>query len=128
MSVLGDGGDVKLDSVVAVLPVSDFGAAQKWYRQLFDRPADVEPMDGTAEWQIAENAWVQVSFDPAKAGYSSVVIGVGDAQAHAQLLKDAGISVGDVVEYPGVVRTLEVADPSGNNVVFVEELAPPSGT
>lgn len=112
---------MKLDSVVAVLPVDNFDEAKAWYATLFGRPADVEPMDGIAEWQIAENAWIQVCVD-APAGGTSVVIGVGDLVQHADLLTAAGVAAGEIVEYPGVVKTLGVTDPAGNTITFVEEL------
>ncbi|WP_153275334.1 VOC family protein [Rhodococcus sp. P1Y] len=113
---------MKLDSVVAVLPVENFDEATAWYTTLFGRPADVEPMDDTAEWRIAENAWIQVCVD-SPAGGTAVVIGVGDLVQHAELLAAAKIEAGEIVEYPGIVKTLGVKDPAGNKITFVEELS-----
>ncbi|MGA9873620.1 MAG: VOC family protein [Rhodococcus sp. (in: high G+C Gram-positive bacteria)] len=113
---------MKLDNVVAVLPVEEFDAARLWYESLLGRAPDMEPMDDTAEWQIAENAWIQVSVNPATAGKTGVVLGVADLDAHMGDLRDAGIDVGDIVEYPGVVKTLDVDDPAGNTITFVQDL------
>ncbi|MFC8178154.1 VOC family protein [Rhodococcus sp. NPDC057297] len=111
-----------LDSVVAILPVEDFAEARAWYTTLFGREPDIEPIEDTAEWQIAENAWVQVCVDIASAGRTSVVIGVRDIDAHATALTAAGITVGEIQEYPGVVKTVAAPDPAGNTVTFVQEL------
>lgn len=114
---------MKLDSVVAILPVENFEPARAWYTRLFGRVADVEPMEGMAEWQIADKAWIQVSVDAEAAGRTSVVIGVENLDETAESLKAAGIEVGDITEYPGVVKTLGASDPAGNTVTFVQELA-----
>jgi hypothetical protein len=68
-----------LKSVVGVLPVVDHAAAVSWYQKWVGRAPDVEPMEGVAEWQLAENAWIQViqvSADPEPAGKTTVVVGV----------------------------------------------------
>jgi hypothetical protein len=49
-------------SVVAVPPVTDHGKAVNWYQNWIWRAADVEPMEGVTEWQLAGNA---EAVDPA---------------------------------------------------------------
>ena len=51
-------------SVIAVVPVKNQDKAVGWYKKLPGRDADVVPMEGVAEWQLAENAWLQVTADP----------------------------------------------------------------
>ncbi|SNT30606.1 VOC family protein [Rhodococcoides kyotonense] len=112
---------MQLDNIVAVLPVKDFATARDWYAALLGRPADVEPMDDVAEWQIADKAWIQVGVDPDVAGKSSVILGVSDLDAHVEYLRSSEIADGVLEEYP-VVKTFTVLDPEGNKVVFVEEV------
>lgn len=110
-----------LTSVVSVLSVRDHAAATAWYRSWIGREADVVPVEGVAEWQLTAGGWIQVALDPERAGGSTVVVGVLDVVAQRQVCVDAGITVGDVLDY-GVVKLVEVADPDGNKVVFVQEI------
>ena len=58
-----------IEHVLAVVPVSDFEAAQKWYERLFGRPANDLPMEGRlVEWRVTECGWLQVTADTARAG------------------------------------------------------------
>ena len=43
-----------IDKVLADVAVDDFASALTWYERLLGRPADAEPMDGLAEWHLAE--------------------------------------------------------------------------
>lgn len=108
-------------SVVAVLPVTDHAEAVAWYQRWIGRAPDVEPMDGVAEWQLAENAWIQVALDPDAAGGTTVVVGVADVEAQRAACADAGVAVGDVSDY-GFVKIAEAVDPAGNKVTFVQEV------
>jgi hypothetical protein len=108
-------------SVVGVLPVTDHATAVEWYQRWIGRGPDVEPMEGVAEWQLAENAWIQVSVDPDSAGRTTVVVGVGDIEAQRTTCAEAGVAIGDVNDY-GFVKTAEAVDPAGNKILFVQEV------
>ncbi|WP_053206933.1 VOC family protein [Jiangella muralis] len=110
-----------LVSVVGVLPVTDHPAAVTWYQKWIGRGPDIEPTDGVAEWQLAENAWIQVSVDPAASGRTTVVVGVADLDVQRSACAAAGVAVGEVADY-GFVKSAEAADPAGNTVVFVQDL------
>ncbi len=110
-----------LTSVVAVLPVSDHGEAVKWYQNWIGRAPDVEPVEGVAEWQLAENAWIQVAADPGSAGRTTAVVGVQDLEAQRSACAAVAVAVGEVVDH-GVVRTATAVDPAGNEIVFVQEV------
>jgi hypothetical protein len=110
-----------LTSVVGVLPVADHAGAVQWYRTWIGRAPDVEPMEGIAEWQLADNAWIQVAVDPASAGRTTVVIGVSDVDAQRSACAAVGVAVGEVSDY-GIVKTAEAVDPAGNKVLFVQEV------
>lgn len=107
--------------MIGVLPVIDHSAATAWYAKLFGRAADVEPAEGVAEWQIAENAWVQVSADPEPAGRTTLVIGVTDLDAHLADCLAVGIVISEVSDY-GFIRTADVTDPAGNTILFVQNI------
>ena len=118
-----------LTSVVGVLLVTDHAAAVSWYEKWIGRGPDVEPMEGVAEWQLAENAWIQVGVDPENpdaAGKSTVVVGVADIDTQAKACSAAGVTVGDVNDY-GFIKTAETVDPAGNKILFVQEVADPEG-
>jgi hypothetical protein len=110
-----------LVNVVGVLPVTDHSKAVEWYRKWIGRAPDVEPMEGVAEWQLAENAWIQVSVNPEYAGRTTFVVGVKDLDAQRTSLAAVGVAVGDVSDY-GVVKTAEAVDPAGNKILFAQEI------
>lgn len=112
-----------IKSVVAVVPVKDHQKAVQWYTKLLGSEAHLTPMDDVAEWKLADNAWLQVGFDPEPAGHTTVVLGVTDIDAQRGFCEEAGIPIGDVVEYPEVIKMAEVSDLDGNKVVFVEDVS-----
>jgi hypothetical protein len=59
-------------NALAGIMVSDFTTAEAWYEQLLSRPADARPMEGLAEWKLADGGWIQVFQDTERAGSSSV--------------------------------------------------------
>ena len=105
--------------VVAVMIVRDLDAVLPWYRSLLGDP-DLTPMDGVAEWKIAENAWVQVSAETERAGGSNVILQVDDVDVARREVVEKGITAGDVADY-GFVRVLDLADPDGNRVSLVQD-------
>ena len=109
--------------IVAVVPVNDHAASVTWYGQWIGRDADVVPMEGVAEWNLAGSAWIQVAHDPAHAGQTSVVVSVADAEAQRQACASAGVEPGALQDH-GVVKLFEIEDPDGNKVVFVEASGP----
>ena len=78
-------------------------------------------MEGVAEWQLAENAWIQVAVDTELASRTSVVVGVADIETQRAACAAADVVVGDVSDY-GFVRTAEAVDPAGNKILFVQEV------
>jgi len=80
-------------------------------------------MAGVAEWQIAATAWLQLIEDPDRAGKSALRIGVDDLEAQIAELADAGITVSEPVVIADLVKVVDVADPDGNEVSFVQDIA-----
>lgn len=105
------------DNLVSVIGVDDYKTALVWYQVWLGEP-DAVPMEGTAEWQIADNAWLQLTQCEA-AGRAAVVIGVGDVAACREKLIQAGIEAGEIVDWE-VVLACDLADPEGNTVSLVQ--------
>ncbi|WP_328993451.1 hypothetical protein OG394_03905 [Kribbella sp. NBC_01245] len=108
-------------NVVGVLPVTDHAEAVTWYQKWIGRGPDVKPMDDIAEWQLAENAWIQVSVNPESAGRTTVVVGVVDIDTQLSTCAAADVAVGEVNDY-GFIKTAEAIDPAGNKILFVQEV------
>ena len=111
-----------LTSVVVVLPVADHSTAVNWYERWVGRAPDVVPTDGVAEWQLAENAWIQVSADSQTAGRTTVVMGVKDLVAQRTACAAVDVTVGEINDY-GFIKSAEAVDPEGNKIVFVQEVS-----
>ena len=106
-------------NALAGIMVSDLTTAEAWYEQLLSRPADARPMQGLAEWKLADGGWIQVFQDPDRAGSSSVTFLVSGLDDQLAELKSKGIAI-DRTTTSDYVKTATVTDPAGNRVVFAE--------
>jgi catechol 2,3-dioxygenase-like lactoylglutathione lyase family enzyme len=113
----------KFNDIAAVVATRDYAAARDWYSRLIGREPDLEPIDRVAEWQIAATAWLQLMEDPDRAGRSAVRLGVDSVAAQTAELNDLGITTGELVVIAGMVKVIDIADPDGNEVSFVEDLS-----
>ena len=69
-----------IDRVLADVAVDDFASALTWYERLLGRRADAEPMEGLAEWHLAEGGGIQVSDYAERAGSSNVTLVVSSLE------------------------------------------------
>lgn len=119
--------NTNITNVVAVVPVKDQQKAVGWYTKLLGREADIVPADDVAddvaEWRLADNAWLQVGADPTRSGYTTVIIGVNDIDVQRSFCEKAGVPLGEVVEYPEIIKMAETVDLDGNKVVFVQDIS-----
>jgi hypothetical protein len=106
-------------NALAGIMVSDLTTAEAWYEQLLSRPADGRPMDGLAEWKLADGGWIQVFQDKERAGSSSVTFLVSGLDDQAVELKAKGIS-NRTSHHFRLRKTATVTDPAANRVVFAE--------
>ena len=111
-----------IDKVLADVAVYDFASALTWYERLLGRPADAEPMDGLAEWHLAEGGGIQVSEYAERAGSSNVTLMVSSLEEQLAALEAQGIPVGVIQGTPGFVKAATVSDPEGNEITFAEDL------
>ena len=114
---------IGLDSVIAVVPVTNQVRAVNWYRALLGRDADVVPTEDVAEWELAPGTWLQVTTEPERAGNTTVVLVVSDIDAQRAACSVANVELGALTEYPGIVKTVDAVDPDGNRVTFVQDLS-----
>ncbi len=110
-----------ITSLLAQMTVSELTVAEEWYGRLFGAGPDARPMDGLSEWHLTPGFGVQVYAEPARAGRSSMVLGVADVGAEADRLSAAGIDH-DGPQDATTVRILPVADADGNRIVFTSPL------
>ncbi|MFV8051789.1 VOC family protein [Mycobacterium sp. 48b] len=114
---------IGIKDVAAVIATGRFEESRAWYTRLLDREPDLEPVPGVAEWQLTATAWLQVVTDPTGAGRSAVRFGVDDLDTTAAWLGDNGVAVTEPQVIADIVAVIDVADPDGNEVSFVAELA-----
>lgn len=75
-----------------------------------------------AEYQIAPNAWLQLSCDDSNnKKTSTIVIGVEDIHLTQKTLQDNGIETSEIVDYE-VVLVVDIFDPDGNQISFSQEV------
>ena len=110
------------NDIAAVIATKDYAAARSWYVRVIGREPDLEPIEGVGEWQIAATAWLQVVEDHDRAGRTAVRLGVDDLAAQIAALEDEGIAMGELVVIADMVKVIDVADPDGNEVSFVQDL------
>lgn len=106
-----------IERVLAQMTVTDLDTAVSWYTQLFSRQPDARPMDGLAEWHLADTIGVQVWAEPDRAGRSSMVLDESDLDARVAQLNHAGIAHTGPQDATSS-RILQLLDPDGNRVVF----------
>jgi catechol 2,3-dioxygenase-like lactoylglutathione lyase family enzyme len=112
----------KFNDIAAVIATKDYAAARSWYVRVIGREPDLEPVEGVGEWQIAETAWLQLAEDHDRAGRTAVRFGVDDLSAQIEELTAEGIATGELVVIADMVKVVDVADPDGNEISFVEDL------
>jgi catechol 2,3-dioxygenase-like lactoylglutathione lyase family enzyme len=79
--------------------------------------------DVEGRWVKLERGGMEIALvegEPEEAGVAT--IDVDDAKEEAERLRSEDVEVGTVLELHNEVRLLDVFDPDGNRVQFVEEL------
>ena len=109
-----------IEQVLAVVPVSDFATAHKWYERLFDREADNLPMKGRlVEWRVTNSGWLQITTDDVRAGTALVNFAVDDLESHMANLAGRGLEPGAIESVNKGVLLSPMQDPDGNTITFI---------
>lgn len=80
-------------------------------------------LDEEGRWAKLERGGMEIALaegEPEEAGVATV--DVEDAKAEAGRLREQDVEVGTVLEIHNEIRLLDVFDPDGNRVQFVEQL------
>jgi len=101
--------------------VRDLAAARRFYGELlgFEELA----VDLEERWARLRRGEMEIGLaegEPAEDGVAHV--DVDDLKAEAERLRQAGVSVGIVLELSGELRLLDVYDPDGNRIQLAQEL------
>jgi hypothetical protein len=78
--------------MLAQMTVTDLDQVVAWYTRLFGAEPDARPMEGLAEWHLAEAFGVQVWADPGRAGRSAMVLDESDLDQRIRQLDRVGIA------------------------------------
>ena len=112
---------IEIKNLVSVFQVSDIEKSLDWYKKWLGEP-DVIPMEGTAEYQIGSNAWLQLSCDEEKEQEkSTIVLGVEDINKTKRTLEECGIETGEIIDYE-VVFIFDIFDIDGNKITLAQEV------
>lgn len=119
---MSDPAPPPLTDVVAVIATRDFPTARTWYQRVLGRAPDLEPVAEVAEWQISATGWLQLIVDAERAGASAVRLGVADLGAQVSWLSSVGVQTPEPVVIADLVAVVDVTDPDGNEVSYVQDL------
>lgn len=108
----------------AGVAVADYAVARAWYERLMGRPADFNPHEHEAVWQIVEHGWIYVVADRDRAGRGLLTLMVDNLDHQVAELKERGLVVGAIETQPGRFRRAVVVDPEGNTITFAQALSP----
>lgn len=111
-----------LNKIFAQLNCTDIDASADWYRELFGRIHDEDPMDGLKEWHHGDGAGFQLVLNPGGAGHGSMTLIVSGLVHECERLVGVGLKVGEMVvgDFASFAQT---SDPDGNTIVLAEPKA-----
>jgi hypothetical protein len=112
---------VRINNVLASLPVKDLAVSRAWFERLFGRPPDSSPMPTLAEWRFAGGGSLQVYSGPDRAGGGSCTLAVSEIEATIDGLTKLGIDPGRVID-GGKAKVVMIKDPDGNSIAFAQAM------
>lgn len=110
---------MRIEHVLAVVPVADIEVSRPWYEQLLGRPADNRPMEQLVEWRVTDNGWLQVTRDPDRAGSGLINFAVDDLAGWTAALAERGLTPGEIQPVNKGVELSAITDPDGNAITFI---------
>jgi predicted enzyme related to lactoylglutathione lyase len=112
-----------INNALASLAVNDLRSAERWYEQLFGRPADSAPMPEVSEWKFSGGGWLQVYENRQRAGTGLVTLAVDSVDEQITALEKLGLDPGQQI-VTKVVKVIMIKDPDGNSIAFAEATDP----
>ena len=110
---------MRIEHVLAVIPVSDIAVAREWYVRLFDREPDNNPMNSLIEWQLADHGWLQVTSGSGQPGSGMLNLAVAELAATIAEISSRGILPGEVQPVNKGVEICPIKDPDGNVITLI---------
>ncbi len=104
--------------------VRDIDAARSFYTGKLGFAETYFDVEG--RWAKLERAGMQIAIaegEPEEGGVATV--DADDVKAEAERLREAGVDVGVVLELHDEMRLLDVFDPDGNRIQFVQDISAP---
>lgn len=105
-------------SLFAGISVADFDAAKGWYARLFGSEPSFLPHDTEAVWELAEDRYVFILEDAARAGNAHHTIFVDELDPLIAQIAERGLEPTTREEYANGVRKATFRDADGNEIGF----------
>lgn len=112
---------MNINNVYAGIMTSDIEKASEWYKNLFDRKSDYNPMETLHEWDFTNGGVLQLVEDKDRAGSSSITLLVGDIEKIKKSLADKSIKAEQQTESK-IAKTITIFDPENNRITFAENI------
>ncbi|MFI6483697.1 VOC family protein [Nonomuraea sp. NPDC050663] len=109
--------------IFAGIPVRDYKSAVPWYSKLLGKEPAFFPNDIEAVWQLAEDRYVYVIEDAARAGGAVGMIWVDDPVAEVDRIAERGLRPVDKEQHGNVCKWV-FHDTDGNETGIGGEVAP----
>ena len=108
-----------ITQLVAGVPVSDLDAGVDWYTRFFGRPPDLRVGEEVL-WDIDEHATLFIEPNAEQAGAGRITLAVAGLDELLEGLAARRIEHEPIETYLNGVRHVNIPDPDGNRVAFVE--------
>ena len=108
-----------ITQLVAGVPVSDLDVGVDWYTRFFGRPPDLRVGDEVL-WDIDEHATLFIEPNAEQAGAGRITLAVAGLDALLERLAARRIEHEPIETYSNGVRHVNIPDPDGNRIAFVE--------
>lgn len=115
-------GNMKIANVYASILTTDAEKSYKWYKKLFNRGSDFNPMKGHHEWNFPNGGVLQLFEDKERAGYSSITLMVDNRVEQIKQLESLDMPLGRKTA-SNVAKTITIFDPENNRITFAEKVS-----
>ncbi len=110
---------MRIDHVLAVIPVADITLAREWYVRLFGREPDNTPMGSLIEWHLADHGWLQLTSGFGRPGTAMLNLAVDDLAGAIDEITGRGIVTGEIAKASKGITLCPITDPDGNTITLI---------